>query len=53
MDNINCPVGLMGATGKGFIRTTLADSNTTADYISVDIRIDFMLLDASCKAVGR
>jgi len=39
--------------GKGFLRTVFADPNATADYIPVDIVIQFMLLAAWCKAVGR
>jgi hypothetical protein len=53
IDNFNGPVGLMVATGKGVLRTILADPNTTTDYIPVDICIQFMLLAAWCKAVGR
>jgi len=43
----------MIATGKGFVRTVFADPNTAADYIPVDICIQFMLLAAWCKAAGR
>jgi fatty acyl-CoA reductase len=43
----------MVATGKGLLRTMFADPNATADYIPVDICIQFMLLAAWCKAVGR
>jgi fatty acyl-CoA reductase len=52
-DNFNGPIGIMVAGGKGFLRAVLADSNTTADYIPVDICIQFLLLAAWCKAVGR
>jgi fatty acyl-CoA reductase len=53
IDNFNGPVGLMIASGKGFVRTTFADPNTTADYVPIDTCIQFMLLAAWCKAVGR
>ena len=53
IDNFNGPVGLSIATGKGFLRTVFADPNATLDYIPVDICIQFMLLAAWCKAVGR
>jgi len=39
--------------GKGIIRTMLGDENAILDYIPVDIVIQFMLLAAWCKAVGR
>jgi fatty acyl-CoA reductase len=53
IDNFNGPVGLMVGSGKGFLRTIFADPNATADYIPVDVCIQFMLLAAWCKAVGR
>jgi len=43
----------MVASGKGFVRTTYADPNAIVDYVPVDICIQFMLLAAWCKAVGR
>jgi fatty acyl-CoA reductase len=52
-DNFNGPVGLMVATGKGFVRTTFADPNAKTDYIPVDMCIQFMILAAWWKAVGR
>jgi tRNA G46 methylase TrmB len=53
IDNFNGPVGLSIGSGKGVVRTVLADPNATTDYIPVDICIQFMLLAAWCKAVGR
>jgi fatty acyl-CoA reductase len=52
-DNFNGPIGLIVASGKGFYRTMLADPNAKIDFIPVDICIQFMLLAAWCKAVGR
>jgi hypothetical protein len=43
----------MAGSGKGFVRTMFADPNAVADYIPVDICIQFMLLAAWCKAAGR
>jgi len=43
----------MVGCGKGIIRTVLVDANATIDYVPVDIVIQFMLLAAWCKAVGR
>jgi len=53
VDNFNGPVGLMVGSGKGLVRTAFADPNATADYIPVDICIQFLLLAAWCKAIGR
>ena len=52
-DNFNGPVGLMIGCGKGFVHTLFGDPNATVDYVPVDICIQFMLLAAWCKAVGR
>jgi hypothetical protein len=53
IDNFNGPVGLMVGIGKGFIRTVFGDPDATGDCIPADICIQFMLLAAWCKAVGR
>ena len=53
IDNFNGPTSLLIPAGKGFVRTMLADPDATADYVPVDICIQFMLLAAWCKAVGR
>jgi fatty acyl-CoA reductase len=53
VDNFNGPVGLMVAGSKGHIRTMFADPNTTADFFPVDVCIQFMLLAAWFKGVGR
>jgi len=53
IDNFNGPVGIMVGSGKGIIRTMFGDQNATIDYVPVDIVIQFMLLAAWCKAVGR
>jgi len=53
-DNFNGPVGIMVAGSKGFVCTVFAEPNATAeDSIPVDICIQFLLLAAWCKAVGR
>jgi fatty acyl-CoA reductase len=44
---------MMIGCGKGIIRTMFGDPNATVDYVPVDIVIQFMLLAAWCKAVGR
>jgi fatty acyl-CoA reductase len=53
VDNFNGPVGLHVAVGKGIIRTAFADPNTKSDYFPVDLCIQYMLLVAWYKAVGR
>jgi fatty acyl-CoA reductase len=53
IDNFNGPIGLMVGSGKGVVRTLFGVSNATIDYVPVDICIQFMLLAAWCKAVGR
>jgi fatty acyl-CoA reductase len=53
IDNFNGPIGLMVGSGKGFVHTVYADPNARTAYIPVDICIQFMLLAARCKAVGR
>ena len=53
IDNFHGPIGLMNAGGKGFMHTLFADPCATADYVPVDICIQFMLLAAWCKATGR
>jgi len=53
IDNFNGPVGLIVGGCKGVSRTVFADPNATADYMPVDICIQFMLLAAWCKAVAR
>jgi len=51
-DNLNGSVGLMVGGSKGSIRTLFADPNTTADYVPIDMCIQFVLLAAWCKAVS-
>ena len=53
IDNFNGPVGLMIAGAKGILRTGFADPNTASDHIPIDICIQFLLLAAWFKAVGR
>jgi fatty acyl-CoA reductase len=53
IDNFNGPTGLLLGIGKGFVRTMSADPNAISHHIPVDICIQFMLLAAWCKAVGR
>jgi len=53
VDNFNGPFGLLIAGGKGIVRTLFADPNAAPDYIPIDICIQFLLLAAWCKAVGR
>jgi fatty acyl-CoA reductase len=53
IDNFNGPFGLLIAGGKGFLRTAFADENAALDYMPVDTCIQFMIMSAWCKAVGR
>jgi hypothetical protein len=43
----------IAAGGKGFSSAMLADPNVKPDNIPVDVCIQFMILAAWCKAVGR
>ena len=53
VDSFTGRVGLMIAGGKGILRSIIADRNAEPDYIPVDICIQYLLLAAWCKAVGR
>ncbi|XP_025191043.1 putative fatty acyl-CoA reductase CG5065 [Melanaphis sacchari] len=46
IDNINGPIGLMLAAGKGLIQVTLADKNAAPDFMPVDLSIKAMILAA-------
>lgn len=43
VDNLNGPVGVMIAAGKGVIRTMLCDGRLTAQVIPVDIAINAII----------
>jgi fatty acyl-CoA reductase len=53
IENFNGPVGVIVGSCKGVFRTVFADPNATPVFMPVDICIQFMLLAAWCKAVGR
>jgi fatty acyl-CoA reductase len=53
IDNFNGPVGLSIAVGKGFLRTVFGNGNAKLDIIPIDICIQFMLVAAWSKSVGR
>lgn len=43
VDNLNGPIGLMLAAGKGVIRTMLVDGSLTAQVIPVDTAINALI----------
>jgi len=43
-DNINGPVGILIAAGKGVLRTMWCKSDTYADFVPVDIAANAILL---------
>lgn len=51
VDNINGPVGMLIAGGKGVLRAILADPDIVADYIPVDIAVKAMICAAWQRAV--
>lgn len=44
VDNLNGPVGVFMAAGKGVLRSTLADEEVATDFIPVDIVANAILL---------
>lgn len=46
IDNFNGPVGLMLACGKGVTHVTLANKNSSPDFIAVDLSIKAMIVAA-------
>lgn len=46
IDNVNGPIGLMVATGKGVTLVTLAHKYSTPDLMPVDVSIKGMILAA-------
>ncbi|KAK4878208.1 hypothetical protein RN001_010714 [Aquatica leii] len=43
-DNINGPIGLLIAAGKGVLRTMYCDSQGYADFLPVDIAVNILML---------
>lgn len=46
IDNINGPIGLMTACGKGVSLVTLAHKDMTPDFMPVDVSIKAMIIAA-------
>ncbi|CAN7998803.1 unnamed protein product [Ixodes hexagonus] len=46
IDNINGPTGLLVASGKGLLRSMLADTEKAADFVPVDVVINTMIIVA-------
>ncbi|KAF5285228.1 hypothetical protein FQR65_LT13343 [Abscondita terminalis] len=53
IDNYNGPVGILVASGKGILRTILADPEIKADFVSVDSAVRALLLAAWNKATTK
>ncbi|EEC02726.1 acyl-CoA reductase, putative [Ixodes scapularis] len=53
IDNINGPTGLLVASGKGLLRSMLADTNKAADFVPVDVVINTMIIVAWYTATQR
>uniref|UniRef100_A0A1Y1MBE1 Fatty acyl-CoA reductase n=2 Tax=Photinus pyralis TaxID=7054 RepID=A0A1Y1MBE1_PHOPY len=52
-DNINGPMGLLIAAGKGVLRTMYCDSQGYADFLPVDIAVNAMLLTCMDSVVQK
>lgn len=46
IDNVNGPIGLMVACGKGVVNVTLAAKDTSPDFMAVDLSIKAMIVAA-------
>ncbi|XP_027850381.2 fatty acyl-CoA reductase 1-like isoform X2 [Aphis gossypii] len=51
IDNVNGPIGLMVATGKGVTLVTLAYKDSTPDFMPVDLSIKGMILAAYHRGI--
>ncbi|XP_050438687.1 putative fatty acyl-CoA reductase CG5065 [Adelges cooleyi] len=51
IDNLNGPIALMTACGKGVTLVTLAHKNKTPDFIAVDVSIKAMILAAYQRGI--
>jgi len=52
-DNVNGPIGLMVATGKGVALVSLANKDSTPDFMPVDLSIKAMILAAYHRGIHR
>ncbi|XP_075545666.1 fatty acyl-CoA reductase 1-like [Dermacentor variabilis] len=53
IDNINGPTGLLVASGKGLLRSMVADTDKAADFVPVDVVINTMIMVAWHTAMHR
>lgn len=51
IDNVNGPVGLMTACGKGISLVTLAHGDETPDFMAVDLSIKAMIVAAYHRGI--
>lgn len=53
IDNVNGPIGLMIATGKGVSLVTLAHKDMTPDFMAVDFSIKAMIVAAYQRGIKK
>ncbi|XP_045458035.1 fatty acyl-CoA reductase 1-like [Melitaea cinxia] len=53
IENLNGPVGMLVASGKGILRTMYTDPDLTSDYIPVDIAIKAFIAGAWARGVKK
>lgn len=53
IDNVNGPIGLMLACGKGITNVTLARNDSTPDFMPVDISIKAMIVAAYHRGIHK
>ncbi|XP_029343509.1 fatty acyl-CoA reductase 1 [Acyrthosiphon pisum] len=51
IDNVNGPIGLMLAYGKGITQVTLAHKDSTPDFMAVDVSIKAMIVAAYHRGI--
>jgi len=53
IDNVNGPIGLMLACGKGITQVTLAHKDSTPDFMAVDLSIKAMIVAAYHRGIHK
>jgi len=53
IDNVNGPIGLMIACGKGVVLVTLAQKDMVPDFMAVDLSIKAMIVAAYHRGTNK
>lgn len=53
IDNVNGPIGLMLACGKGITQVTLAHKDSIPDFMAVDVSIKAMIVAAYHRGIHK